>query len=129
MTKKNTRKSATKPKRKSRSLALETCSPSVAVSFNINEYVRVKLTPRGKAIHRADHDAFNAQFPNAKSEYHAPEEDAEGWSKWQAWSLMQTFGPHISMGSEPPFETNIEFLANIVHEPQARQKTPDKSSL
>ena len=87
-------------------------SPLQAIRFNINEYFRVKLTPRGKAIHRAEHDAFTAQFPNAKIEYHAPEEDAEGWSKWQAWSLMQTFGPHIAMGFDPPFETTIEVLPN-----------------
>lgn len=25
---------------------------------------------------------------------------------------MKTFGPHISMGFEPPFETTIEILVN-----------------
>lgn len=87
-------------------------SPVQAVRFNINEYIRVKLTPRGKAIHQALHDELNRRFPGAQLIYRPPTEDAEGWSRWQAWDLMQTFGPHISMGFDPPFETTIEVLAN-----------------
>lgn len=94
-------------------------SPLQAIRFNINEYVRVKLTPHGMAIHRATHDALNAQFPNANLEYRAPEEDAEGWSKWQAWSLMQAFGPHIYMGGKSPFETTIEVLVNVTDQTRA----------
>lgn len=80
--------------------------------FNINEYVRVKLTPRGRAIHRAQHDDLSARFPSAKFTYSAPVEDADGWSQWQAWTLMETFGQHVGMGFELPFETTIEILAN-----------------
>jgi hypothetical protein len=80
--------------------------------FNINEYVWVKLTDRGRAIHREQHEALNEQFPKCKLEYCPPKEDAQGWSKWQMWSLMQELGPHVGMGIEPAFETNIVIAAN-----------------
>lgn len=118
MKKKNERRRPSRKPAPVSALALASGSPIQAIRFNINEYFRVKLTPRGKAIHRAEHDALNARFPSANLEYHEPEEDSDGWSKWQAWSLMQTFGPHISMGFDPPFETTIEVLVNIQGQPR-----------
>lgn len=88
-------------------------APAGSTLFNVNEPVWVKLTERGRKIHRAQNDAINEQFPNVNLEYRAPEEDAEGWSKWQMWSLMQTFGAHIGMGIEPPFETTIAITSNV----------------
>ena len=72
------------------------------MKFNVNEYVKVKLTDRGKKILSAEGLDF----------YHKPDKD--GWSSWQLWHLMETFGKHISMSSFPPFETEIE----ILHETQ-----------
>jgi hypothetical protein len=48
--------------------------------------------------------------------YRPPEEDAEGWSKWQLWSLMSLFGPCMHMGCDVPFETDMR-LANPEGEP------------
>jgi Mn-dependent DtxR family transcriptional regulator len=77
------------------------------MDFNINDYVMVQLTERGKRLHRERHDdLFKHGCPY---EYAPPKEDAMGWSRWQAWELMQAFGEHISMGSEPPFGTHIKF--------------------
>lgn len=45
--------------------------------------------------------------------YTPPKEDASGWSKWQLWSLMEAFGPHIHLGSENCFETTIEMIMPI----------------
>lgn len=50
-----------------------------------------------------------AQYPKLKP-YHEIEEDAGGWSDWQLWSFMAELGPHITMGSLPPFDTTIEIL-------------------
>ena len=33
-----------------------------------------------------------------------------GWSKWQLWHLMETFGTYFAMGEEPPFNLNIEII-------------------
>lgn len=78
-------------------------------NLNINQYVRVKLTDQGRALHRQNHDEFVAQLPKSTSlRYTPPTEDAEGWSEWQLWHLMQEFGHHMSMGKLPPFETTIQ---------------------
>ena len=78
-----------------------------AVRFNLNHQVRVKLTPRGRAILERTNAAYRATLGG---EWPLPKEDAEGWSTWQLWSLMEELGPHISMGVSVPFETEIELL-------------------
>lgn len=79
-------------------------------SFNVNDKVQVKLTNKGRAIHRASYDKLMAALPErARWEYKPPEEDAEGWSAWTMWVLMQEFGPHVAMGVGNPFETEIRF--------------------
>lgn len=80
------------------------------VPFNINDYVYVKLTDRGRAIHRQQFDEFNRHVMSLMPrEYTPPKEDENGWSKWQLWVLMSTFGEHCHMGDDPPFETKIQF--------------------
>ena len=76
------------------------------VKFNINEHVWVKLTPRGRAIYKANHEAFRRNYPDLGP---VPEikENEDGFSQWQLWVLMSEFGDHISMGKEQPFETGI----------------------
>jgi hypothetical protein len=72
------------------------------IDFNINNFVYVKLTQRGRDILRANHDN------HAKiSEYEPPKEDSEGWSKWQMWELFANFGHHWYLGMDVPFETTI----------------------
>lgn len=79
------------------------------MKFNVNNYVRVKLTEQGRALHAADHAMF---WSKAKRNvpYRPPVEDDEGWSKWPLWSLMEAFGPHLSLGSVVPFDTEIELI-------------------
>lgn len=82
--------------------------------FNINEIVRVKLTDHGRAVHAADHAMFWASLASSKGiktpEYQPPKEDADGWSKWQLWDLMGTFGAHTGLCRVPCFETTIEIV-------------------
>ncbi len=79
------------------------------MKININDSVRVRLTECGKKQHRENHDNFwrTTKHPNPPK-YTAPVEDVDGWSEWQLWCLMAEFGPHILMGSLPPFDTEIE---------------------
>lgn len=81
------------------------------MEFNINETVRVKLTPHGRKIHRQIYDDFWSRFPSPKNEYHPPLEDADGWSRWQLWCLMKEFGPHMGMTMEPCFDATIDIPA------------------
>ncbi len=78
------------------------------MKFNINNTVRVKLTDHGRKIHHFQHLELNKQMPRTRVPYRAPTEDAEGWSEWQLWHLIETFGPHVGMGMKQPFETEIE---------------------
>jgi hypothetical protein len=62
-------------------------------AFNINEHVRVRLTPSGReAVIKAGY------------EYDLEKVDAEGYTTWQMWVLMKCVGHRMSMGLEPPFE-------------------------
>ena len=82
------------------------------VPFNLNEYVRVKLNQRGLDILKADAEELRKTFPKLPA-WEPPKTDADGWSKHQLWSLMQDFGPHITLGGNPPMETGIEFKAPL----------------
>lgn len=73
--------------------------------LNLNDTVRVRLTDHGREIHRADYHATPTRafwFP-----YSPPREDADGWSDWLIWELMQLFGPHLSMVGPLPFECDM----------------------
>jgi hypothetical protein len=81
---------------------------SELIKFNINQIVRVKLTDHGRKIHRQQFRKFNAQFPNGTFKYDPPKEDEDGWSRWQLWDLIETFGSHVGVCKLLPFETEIE---------------------
>jgi hypothetical protein len=75
--------------------------------FNINEKVKVKLTDKGRAIHREHWAPFSStDYP------YSPPKEIDGWTEFQLWDLMAIFGEHIVMGVEPPFETTIDISVN-----------------
>lgn len=82
--------------------------------FNINNYVRVRLTEHGREALRMRTDDLNRHIrqinPNAKLlPYDTVEEDADGWSTWQLWDLMKRLGgDNMSMAGPQMFETEIE---------------------
>jgi len=76
------------------------------MKFNVNHEVRVKLTPRGRMILTEQDREFLRAHNIAPAA--PPEEDTDGYSTWQLWTLMHTFGNHMVPGFEPPFETEIE---------------------
>lgn len=77
------------------------------LDFNVNYYVRVKLLPPGRRELRRQHDELKSQVPSI-GVYEEPKEDAEGWSRWQLWSLMRNLGHLCVMGCPQPFETTIQ---------------------
>ncbi len=83
--------------------------PSKPKVINLNDSVRVKLTDHGRAVHAKDHaDCWGSA--GVIRPYTPPKEDADGWSKWTLWVLMQTFGPHTYLGGRPCFEADIEVV-------------------
>lgn len=78
--------------------------------FNINDYVKVQLTDYGRYVHKDDHYRFWATHRpfGPIPDYLPPTEDGNGWSKWQMWHLMDSFGSYMGLGRELPFKTEIE---------------------
>lgn len=79
----------------------------MAVEFNINNYVSVRLTDEGREELKRQHDSFNLQLNGKLGEWKGVVEDSEGWSRWQMWDLMNRFGHMLSLGSVMPFDPLI----------------------
>lgn len=76
--------------------------------FNINSTVKVKLTEYGKQMLERDHIEFwGARGQLDKFPYKPPKTDADGYTKFQLWSLMEKFGKYCGLGCKLPFETVI----------------------
>ena len=74
------------------------------IPFNINDCVMVKLTDHGRALHRREWDKLGTGIS-----YMPPKENADGWSKWQLWRLIELYGNHIGVICDMPFATSIMF--------------------
>lgn len=80
------------------------------MKFNINNTIKIKLTKKGKQILQKEYDELNAKLPaDCKRKFELPKEDKNGYSSWPLWSVMGRFGPHIYLGCEVPFDTEILF--------------------
>jgi hypothetical protein len=75
--------------------------------FNINNYVSVRLTDDGHKELKRQHDSLNLQLNGRLGEWKGVKEDADGWSRWQMWDLMNRFGHMLSLGSVMPFDPLI----------------------
>ena len=73
----------------------------------MNETVSVQLTDVGRQILHNQHAELNKFIPQDRCKWSMPREDEDGWSKWQMWVLMETFGQHMSMTGDNPFNLNI----------------------
>jgi len=78
------------------------------ISVNINEMVKVKLSDKGREIHRKNYEEL-FKGSSFSHEYREPKTDEEGFSEFQLHEIMNEFGSHIIMGRELPFETEIIF--------------------
>ncbi|WP_321388692.1 hypothetical protein [uncultured Enterococcus sp.] len=69
--------------------------------FNINQFVKVKLTETGIKIYQEKFLKYGGKAPELII-------DDNGFSKFQMHDLMNTFGEYLFMGNiDMPFETNI----------------------
>lgn len=81
-------------------------------TINLNDYVLVKLTDRGRAILASAHTAIV--------------EDSEGWSEWQLWVLIEAFEGEIHIGMDGPFLPDMRWVGSTATLPNA---TPFESWL
>jgi hypothetical protein len=83
------------------------------MKININDTVKVRLTKLGRTIAAQERECIRSILArNGCVNLMLPERkpDAEGWTEWQLWDLMQVFGPRLYHGGDPPFETEIEIV-------------------
>lgn len=81
-----------------------------SVTINLNDKVKVKLTDHGKDIYYHQNDELNEmrkQYGLKPFEPIMPIVDADGYTYFQLWRLMELYGPHIHMASPLPFDVNI----------------------
>lgn len=76
------------------------------IQFNVNNYVHVKLTPKGYAQFLNFHLALGVKIP--------PSVTPDGDLKIQLWELMQIFGKEIYSGN-----FKVMFENNSITIPQA----------
>lgn len=74
-------------------------------TFNVNEYVSVRLNELGHAVIVRNRKDFMARHPNVRLSMPVP--DADGYVRFPLWELMQLFGEHMGLGKPVPFETEM----------------------
>ena len=81
----------------------------VPVNFNTNNYIKVKLTDAG--INAYYHRNDEARAKGANLSQSLPYIDEEGYTKFQLWDFIHTFGKYYYPGGEIMTENNeIAFL-------------------
>jgi hypothetical protein len=84
------------------------------MAINMNDMVRLRLTPAGRAAHRAAWEIIQIQLKSKTGErsgraYMPPIEEQDGTSYWTFFQVMRLFGPFVVPDAEPPF-TNLEYV-------------------
>lgn len=72
------------------------------VPFNLNQYVRIRLTNVGLHAYEQNWRRLGLKPPKL-------EPDAEGYVKMQAWEMCHYFGSSMGNGRNTPIETEIFF--------------------
>lgn len=94
-----------------------------AIEFNTNHEVQIRLTEWAREYLPGWHQRTWAELGRPQEEYVPPQEDDDGWSTWQLWVVMQTFGSTLYNGGPNPFETTIRIpTSKLDLEPALRQQ-------
>lgn len=79
------------------------------MTFNLNDYVWVKIKPRGKDLLR-EHWGYAAEILKRDLDeiinYQHPI-NKEGYRRFQAYEMCNIFGPELRNGINPSIETTI----------------------
>lgn len=80
--------------------------------INFNAPVKVRLTEFGIGIMRQKHDELNHQIKKhggkGLNDFKVKIDD-DGYTSFQIWQLMNTFGEYMHMGFETPFHSEMIF--------------------
>ncbi|MEH6945067.1 hypothetical protein [Bacillus sp. JJ722] len=84
----------------------------IDTKFNINNYVKVKLTKEGISELKRQHDELNEYIKcrggKGSGEFQVTV-DNEGYTKMQLWKLMEGLGHLMGICNKTPFENEIVF--------------------
>lgn len=73
----------------------------VTVSIDLNDFVKVKLTPDAVKIYYNYMNEVNVKYDRGIIKNCMPEIDSEGYTVFQLWQFMNIFGEHMTAGSDP----------------------------
>ena len=65
--------------------------------INMNEIIKVKLTPYGAEIYYKQFDELNKQRGREICKPHMPRIDKDGYTEFQLWHFIELYGQHIGM--------------------------------
>ena len=107
-------------------------------SFNMNEYVGVKLTPVGIEALREKHERLlksvsdNPIVSKTIGEFTPPETDEKGYTFMQMYKMMNAFGSFMKEGTiHFPLDMDILILEKDINEPtrESRKHSSNKGSV
>lgn len=76
-------------------------------SLNLNDRIKVKLTPLGVTIFYHQYDDLLKDHPQIKSiKPTMPRIDKDGYTSFQLWCFIELYGEFIGMGQEQVIEDN-----------------------
>lgn len=65
--------------------------------INLNETIKVKLTPYGAEIYYKQFDEVNKQLGREICKPQMPRIDKDGYTEFQLWHFIELYGQHIGM--------------------------------
>lgn len=65
--------------------------------INLNDFIKVKLTPLGKEIYYHRFDEINTTWGREICKPTYPKEDENGYTKFQLWIFMELYGQHLGL--------------------------------
>ena len=78
--------------------------------FNVNSFMKVKLTDRGKDVYYHRWDELNKFYGKEVIKPEYPKMDEDGFSTFQWWEFMNIFGPFMENGMDIVIEKNYVYI-------------------
>ena len=73
------------------------CGDNGIAKINLNEMVKVKLTPLGAEIYYKQFDELNKECGREICKPQMPQIDKDGYTEFQLWNFIELYGQHIGM--------------------------------
>ena len=79
------------------------------MKVNLNDSVKVKLTPKGADIYYHQYDELIKEYPKMEKHFQRkmPQIDKDGYTTLQLWRFMELYGSYMMVGCDLPCDTNI----------------------